>query len=181
MVLSRSSNWPRYLVPATISERSSAENPLVGKEAGHLAIGDALGEAFDNGRLAHAGLADQHRIVFGAAAEDLDDALQLAITAYERVQLPVHRGLRQITAELGQQARLALPLLLRGLLLGYARQLFANLREFESTLLQDLRSKAFFFAQEAKKQVFRTDMLVPQAFGFFRRIGQDALAFIREG
>ena len=54
------------------------EDALVGEEAGNVAVGDALGEAFDDGGLADAGLADEDGIVLGAAAEDLDDALQFA-------------------------------------------------------------------------------------------------------
>src|SRR5216117_2751535 len=53
IALSRSSNWPRYLVPATISEISS-EDALVGQKMRHVAVNDLLGEAFDDGRLADA-------------------------------------------------------------------------------------------------------------------------------
>ena len=60
------------------------EDALVGEEAGNVAVGDALREAFDDGGLADAGLADEHRVVLGAAAEDLDDALEFLIAADER-------------------------------------------------------------------------------------------------
>ena len=53
------------------------EDALVGEERRNFAVGDPLREAFDDGGLADAGLADQHGIVLGAAAENLDDALQL--------------------------------------------------------------------------------------------------------
>ena len=43
----------------------------------HVAGDNALGEALDDGRLAHAGLANQHRVVLGAAGEDLDHAPDL--------------------------------------------------------------------------------------------------------
>src|SRR5215471_19108471 len=66
MVFRRSSNCPRYLVPATLSQ------------------------TFHNSGLAHARLADQHWIVLGAAAQDLDDALDLAFAADQRVKLAVH-------------------------------------------------------------------------------------------
>ena len=156
------------------------QHALVGQEAGHFAVGNALRKAFDDGRLAHAGLADQHRIVLGAAAEDLDHALQFAVAAHERIELPVHGGLRQVAAELGQQARLALPLLRRSLLLRHARQLVANLRQLQAALLQNLRGKAFFFAQQAQQQMFGADVLVAQALGFFRRVGQHPLALVRK-
>jgi len=72
------------------------ENALVGQKARHLAIGDALGQAFDDGGLADTGFADQHRIVLGAAAKNLNHAFELAVAADERVQLAIHGGLCQI-------------------------------------------------------------------------------------
>ena len=42
--------------------------PLVLQALGHVALDDALGEALDDGGLADAGLADEHRVVLGAAA-----------------------------------------------------------------------------------------------------------------
>jgi tRNA(Ile2) C34 agmatinyltransferase TiaS len=36
----------------------------------HVAVDDALRKAFDHGGLAHAGFADEHGIVLGAARKD---------------------------------------------------------------------------------------------------------------
>jgi hypothetical protein len=58
--------------------------------------------------------------------------------------------LREVTAELGKQAGLALTLLWRSLLLRDTSEFVADLRELEAALLQDLRGKAFFFAQETE-------------------------------
>src|ERR1019366_1544530 len=129
-----------------------AEHALVGQESRYLAVSDALRKALDDGRLAHAGLADQHRVVLGAAAEDLDDAFKLAIAADEGIKLAVHCGLGEVTAELRQQARLALTRLRRSLLLRDASQLVANLRQLQAAFLQNLRSKAFFFAQRSEER-----------------------------
>ena len=79
------------------------QNALVGEEGRHVAVGDALGQAFDDGGLADARLADQHRIVLGAAAQDLHHALELVVAADQRIEQAVHRGLRQIAAELAEQ------------------------------------------------------------------------------
>ena len=75
--LSRSSNSPRYLEPATSAARSSVKTCLPLSSSGHLVVGDALREALDDGRLAHARLADEHGVVLGAPREDLHDALDL--------------------------------------------------------------------------------------------------------
>ena len=55
-------------------ERAQVErdDPLVLEALGHVAADDPLGEALDDGGLADAGLADQHRVVLGAPAEHLD-------------------------------------------------------------------------------------------------------------
>ena len=66
--------------------------------AGH----DALGQAFDDGRLAHAGLADDDGVVLGAAAQHLDDAPDLGVAADHRVQLARARHRGEVRAELLQ-------------------------------------------------------------------------------
>ena len=63
------------------------QNALVGQERRHVAVGDALRQAFDDGGLADARLADQHRIVLGAAAENLDHALQFVVAPDQRIEL----------------------------------------------------------------------------------------------
>ena len=55
------------------------DDPAVAQQLRHVAVDDQLGQAFDDGRLADAGLAEQHRVVLRAAAEDLDDALDLVL------------------------------------------------------------------------------------------------------
>ena len=74
---SRSSNWPRYLVPGHQGAQVELEEPLVHEDVGDVVADDLLGEPLDDGRLADAGLADQDRVVLGPAGEDLDDPLDL--------------------------------------------------------------------------------------------------------
>ena len=63
------------------------DDALVLEALGHVAAHDALGEAFDDGRLADAGFADEHRVVLRAAREHLDDAADLLVAADDRVEL----------------------------------------------------------------------------------------------
>src|SRR5262249_54830038 len=51
----------------------------------HVAGGNAQSEAFDDGRLADAGLAGQDRIVLAAAGEDVDYLADLAVAADDGV------------------------------------------------------------------------------------------------
>ena len=53
----------------------------------HVAGDDPQREAFDDGRLADAGLAGQDRVVLPAARQDVDDLADLGIAADDRVDL----------------------------------------------------------------------------------------------
>jgi hypothetical protein len=63
------------------------QHALVLQRLGHLAVDDALRQALDDGGLAHAGLADQHRVVLAAALQHLDGAADLVVAADHRVEL----------------------------------------------------------------------------------------------
>jgi len=69
-------------------------------------------------------------------------------------------------------------LLRRRFLLRDARELIANLSQFQAALLQNLGREAFLFAQQSQQQMLSADMLVPQTLGFFCRIRQNPLAFV---
>ena len=62
---------------------------------------------FDDGGLAHAGLADQDRVVLGPATQHLDDPTDLVVSADDRVELAGAGVLGQVAA-----------VLLQGLVLG---------------------------------------------------------------
>ena len=113
---SRSSNSPRYLVPAISAPRSSGHEPLVLQGSGHVAVGDALGEALGDRGLADAGVADQHRVVLGAAREHLHDAADLLVAADHGVDLALSGGVGEVAAELLEGLVLRL-----GVLVGHAR------------------------------------------------------------
>ena len=53
----------------------------------HFAVDDALRQAFDDRGLADARLADQHRVVLGAALQDLDRAADFVVAADHRIEL----------------------------------------------------------------------------------------------
>ncbi len=67
---------------------------------GHCAVDDGLREAFDDGGLADACLADEHRVVLGAPGEDLDGLLDLVEAADHGVELSVAGERGQVGAEL---------------------------------------------------------------------------------
>ena len=73
------------------------------------------GEALDDGGLADAGLADEHRVVLRPAREHLDDAADLLVAADHRVELALARQLGQVAAVPLERLVLAL-----GVLVGHA-------------------------------------------------------------
>ena len=79
-----------------------SQDALVGEERRNFAVGDALGQAFDDGGLADSGLADEHGIIFGAAAEDLDYAFDFAVAADQWIELAIHGGLGQVAGKLAE-------------------------------------------------------------------------------
>ena len=139
-----------------------------------------LRQAFDDGGFADAGFADQHWIVLGAAAKDLDHAIDFVIAANERIEHAIDGGLCQIAAEFGEQRTF----------LGAAggrffgcgtRDFFANGGEPQAALMQDFGGEAFLFAQQAEQKMFGANVLVAEPFGFFGAIGEHAFAFVAEG
>ena len=94
--LSRSSNSPRYFAPAISAPMSSASSFLSFEALRHVAVDDALRQALDDRGLADARLADQHRIVLGAARQHLDGAADLLVAADHRIELAVARRLGEV-------------------------------------------------------------------------------------
>src|SRR6202021_2619737 len=69
------------------------QNALVFQTLGHLVVDDPLGQTFHDSGLTDAGLANEHRVVFGTALQDLDRATNLVVATYDRVEL-ARRGAR---------------------------------------------------------------------------------------
>ncbi len=109
---SRSSNSPRYLAPATSAPMSSATIRLLLQAFGHVAAHDALGEAFHDGGLADARLADEHRIVLRPARQHLDDAADLVVAADDRIELALAGDLGEVAAVAFERLVLALGVLI---------------------------------------------------------------------
>ena len=55
-------------------------------------------QAFDDGGFTDAGLADQHRIIFGPARQHLDHAANLVVAADDRIEFSFARQIGEIAA-----------------------------------------------------------------------------------
>ena len=79
------------------------EDLLVLQPLGHVAADDALRQPFDDGGLADAGLADEHRVVLGAARQHLDDAAHFLVAADDRIELALLGELGEVAAVAGER------------------------------------------------------------------------------
>ena len=94
---------------------------LVHEVLGHVAGCNLLSQALDDGRLAHAGVTQDKRVVLGAARKDLHHALDFLFAANHGIELAVARLLREVGGELLKRIG-ATPLLLRGIRAAKERQ-----------------------------------------------------------
>jgi len=169
------------------------------QQVGHGLAHDLLGQALDDRGLAHAGLAEQHGVVLGAAAEHLHETLDLVGAADHRVELAVACELGQVAPEAVERGGLALASaggaggglgrlgaglfgrLGRVLLLAVAagaeqvQHLLAHFLELQAQVQQHLRRHAVLLAQQAEQQVLGADVVVVQVAGFLDRVLDDLL------
>ena len=154
-------------------ERADVErqHALVQQRLRHIAGHDALRQALDDGGLADARLADQGRVVLGAAREDLDDPLDLLLAADDRVELARARGGGEVDAELVDVGVLLARLVSWRRAGGRAlRQdvddLGAHLLEADAEALEHAGRDAFALADQAEQQVLGADVVVVEAARF---------------
>ncbi len=146
------------------------------RSLGDLAGDDALGEALDDRGLADARLTDEHRVVLRATRQDLHDALDLARTPDDRVEVALACGLRQVAPELvedrGPVTRAAGRALahasagLRTLATGVAGEqlddLLAHAVEVRTELLQHLRGDTVALTDQPEEDVLGADVVVSE-------------------
>ena len=74
-----------------------------------IAVDDAQGEAFDDGGLTDARLADQHRIILGPARQHLNHPADFVVAADHRIELALASEIGEIAAVLFQGLDIFLP------------------------------------------------------------------------
>src|SRR5207247_4969584 len=134
------------------------------------------GEALDNGRLAHAGLTDQHGIVLGPPGEDLDDPLDLLLAADDGIELRLPGELGEVAGELVEHGGLR-ALLGPGIVLiaEQGQGLLTDLVEPRAERFENLGRDRLALFHQAEQQVLGTDVVVPELPRFLDRQLEDAL------
>jgi hypothetical protein len=144
-------------------ERAQIERhqPFVLERQRHVAVDDALGEPFHDGRLAYPGLPDDDRVVLGPAGKNLDHAAYLVVSPDHGIELVRSR-------KLGQIAPIAVERLVL-LLWTWVRDALAPPDVLKSAddgvlrdpgALQDLRRGAFLLPGQGDQEMLDAHVLV---------------------
>ena len=155
--------------------------PLVLERFRHVAADDAPGQALGNGRLAHAGFADEHRIVFRAARQHLHHAADFLVAADDRVNLPLPRQRREVAAVFVERLKFGF-----GIFVGHAlvaAQFGERLEHrvaLEAVRVENLLQRRAAFVQQAEQQMFGADVIVLELGGLGLR-GVERLSQGRAG
>ena len=151
-------------------ERAHVERPDLAatQTLRHVAGDDAHGESLRDRGLANAWLADQHRIVFRAPREDLDDSTNLVVSANHRIDL----------ASLGRGRQVAGVLLkcvveVFGVGIGHALATTDVLETFQERILRHVLAAQNVFRcsrvlGECDQDVLRRDVVVAHLLRFLR-------------
>ena len=150
------------------------EDALVLEAFGHVPPVDALGQPFDDGGFAHAGFADEHRVVLGSARQNLNDAPDLLVPAHHRIQL-VRTGLfREIDAEFLQHLIFRFGILVRdALAAAYRHQRLEQNVPCQPVCLEDFPGRGARVLSYRKQNVLRAHKLVFHLTGFVERLVQN--------
>ena len=118
---------------------------------GNLRAHDALGEPFDDRRLADTGFPDQHRVVLGPPAEDLQHPLDLVLAADDRIQRAFLRQVGQVAPEFIQGRGVALAIALpRGTFTQKRHRQLAGGQKIGAQAPENFPADALLFPQEAE-------------------------------
>ena len=140
----------------------------------HVPRHDALGESLHDGRLAHAGLADEHGVVLGPPGEHLDDPPDLLVAPDHGVELAPARQLREVLG-----IALERLVLLLGIHVGHAlgaahvHQRPVDCLRCHALAREDAGGRARLLLGDADEQVLGGAVLVLEALGLVPGAVQD--------
>ena len=170
--LSRSSNSPRYFGPGDHRAEVERDQAAALQRVRHVTGDQPLGQALDDGGLAHPGLADQHRVVLGPAGEHLDDPADLGVPADDRVELALAGLFGEIDAVLIKRRRRGLgfgaghPLAAAGVVEGPGQHV-----GLDPEVGEDL-ARIGVDGGQRDQQVLRGDVRVPELLGAGLGVGE---------
>src|SRR5205823_5665770 len=117
------------------------------------------------------------RIILGATAEDLNDALDFVFAPYERIQRALGSRLREVAAEFREERSFLWPRC-RCFFAGRARELFPQRGQTQTALHQNFRAEALLFAEHTEQKMFGLDIRAAILAGFVSCKKYDASRFL---
>ena len=167
IALRRSSNCPRYLVPATISGMSRASSRLSARKCGTSPQAIRCASPSTMAVLPTPGSPIRTALFLVRRQSTCMTRSTSAVRPTRGVEAVLGRRVRQVAAELGQQRRLLDPRH-RRLLVQQLHDVLADRVEAHPLLRQDGRRHGPLLAQDAEQQVLRTDVVVQQPVRLLR-------------
>ena len=170
-----------------------SDDALIAEEFGNIAFGDFLSQTFDNGGLAHACLAEQHRVVLGPAAEDLNDALDFALPTNDGIHFAFAGDFGEVAAKRLESGSFDFTLLFRrffaaaflrsGRLLflsveigiKFLEDLLPGLLDIHVEILEDASGDSVTFPKEAEQNMFGAHVSMIEGLGFLGGKCEDLL------
>jgi hypothetical protein len=134
------------------------EHPPTGKSLGHLVVDHPLGDAFDDGGLANAGVSDEHGVVLGAPGQHLYGGLYLVGPPDDRIQLALTGHLGEVPAVLVEGRRGARRLTRLATFVDTAHYRPTQLGVRESETPQKLSRLGFLVPRKREQHMLRTDV-----------------------
>ena len=161
-----------------------ADDALVLQPLGHVAPGDAVGEALDDGGLADPRLADEHGVVLGAPREHLQGAPDLVVASDDGIEPVLFRRLGEVAAVTLERLVLALGMRVGDPLAPAHRgQRLEDLRRGDAVRReQPGRLRVSALPGDGQQEMLGADVVVVQPLGLaFRRLRHLAQARRRAG
>ena len=178
---SRSSNWPRYLVPATRAPRSSWRSRLPISTSGTSWLMIFWARPSTIAVLPTPGSPIRTGLFLVRRREDLDDALDLGLAADHRIELALAGELGQVAGELVEHRGLATLLRPRVVLVAEQCQgLLPHLVQPGAQGLQYLGRDRLAFLHDAEEKVLGPDVVVAELAGLLDGQLEDPLGLRRE-
>ena len=157
------------------------DDALVAQNFGHVSGDDAAGQAFDDGGLADAGLADEHGIVLRPAAQHLNDAADLLIATDDRIELAAAREIGEVLGELFERLELRFGILVGDALVATdagERLQDGGVRGAEGR--KQLARGIALLLGEGEQEVLRRDVFVLEVGCFLEGAVEDLLHRVRK-
>ena len=141
----------------------------------YIVIHNALSQTFRNGSLTYTRFTDKDRVVLVAAGENLDDPVDLIISADDRIDFPLFGLFIQVHCKAVQISQISRFI---GLAAVFGKEFFKGLFQFvlrHVEAFQDTDSQAAAFMKNGQQQMFRAYIGITQFIGLFHSHFQHSL------